>query len=83
MALGSPGSAGHRLALVVWLLLRIQKGALTHTRLQRTINLEEEKSKHEPSLPHKDTAQGPWLSFMILPAVQGTEEDYNEQGCEK
>ena len=42
-----------------------------------------EKSKHEPSLPHKDPAQGPWLSFMILPAVQGTEEDYNEQGCEK
>lgn len=68
---------------VVWLLLRIQKGALSPSQPQRTINLEEEKTKHEPSLPHKDTAQGPWLSFMILPSVQRTEEDSNEQGCGK
>lgn len=85
VVLGSPGSAGHRpehFPPVVWLLLRIQKGALSPSQPQRTINLEE-KTKHEPSLPHKDTAQGPWLSFMILPSVQRTEEDSNEQGCGK
>lgn len=36
-------------------------------------NLEEEKSKHEPSLPRRPDyySQGPWLSFMILRAVRG------------
>lgn len=36
-------------------------------------NLEEEKSKHEPSLPRRLDyySQGPWLSFMILRAVRG------------